>query len=131
MTPPSGTAAQAIEPAAKAPIEKARASPSFERSFIGAAPLLETDGSHQDASTPTVQRGTPGVTRRPGGRARRPPGRASQLPLGNTPVVQIEYVMLFGVTARMSGSANVVTPLPPYVVPRSEKSAVFWLIARI
>ena len=38
--------------------------------------------------------------------------------------------MLFGASPRRSGSANVVTPLPPYVVPRSENSAVFWLISR-
>jgi hypothetical protein len=46
------------------------------------------------------------------------------------PAVQIEYVMLFGARARMSGKAKVVVPFPPYVVPMSENSAVFWLIGR-
>ena len=39
--------------------------------------------------------------------------------------------MLFGVTGRRSGNANVEMPSPPYVVPISENSAVFWLIGRI
>ena len=33
-----------------------------------------------------------------------------------------------GVRPRMSGSAKVVCPLPPKVVPSSEKSAWFWLM---
>jgi hypothetical protein len=31
---------------------------------------------------------------------------------------------------RRSGSAKVVCPLPPYIVPNSENSAWFWLIGR-
>jgi microcystin-dependent protein len=35
-----------------------------------------------------------------------------------------------GARPRRSGSAKVVCPLPPYVVPRSENNAWFWLIGR-
>src|SRR5258705_4274041 len=43
--------------------------------------------------------------------------------------MQIEYGRPFGATACRSGSANVVVPLPPYVVPNNENKAVFWLMA--
>src|SRR4051794_3398137 len=35
-----------------------------------------------------------------------------------------------GVRLRRSGSAKFTLPSPPYVVPRSEKSAWFWLMGR-
>src|SRR4051812_2539934 len=38
--------------------------------------------------------------------------------------------MWIGVLPRRSGRANVVCPLPPYIVPRSENSAWFWLMGR-
>ena len=38
--------------------------------------------------------------------------------------------MWIGVRARRSGSAKVVWPFPPYVVPSSENSAWFWLMGR-
>ena len=37
---------------------------------------------------------------------------------------------LIGMRPRRSGSAKVVWPLPPYMVPSSENSAWFWLIGR-
>src|SRR5947209_8680012 len=36
-----------------------------------------------------------------------------------------------GARLRRSGSANVVWPLPPYVVPSNENRAVFWAMGRI
>jgi hypothetical protein len=43
----------------------------------------------------------------------------------------MEYVIPFGAALVRLGSANVLTPLPPYVVPRSENRAVFCCIERI
>src|SRR5690348_9509044 len=43
---------------------------------------------------------------------------------GNTPCVQIMYVSPFGATALRSGSANVVLPSPPKLVPNTANRAM-------
>src|SRR5919202_5314410 len=44
------------------------------------------------------------------------------------PSVMLALPQCIGTRPRRSGSANVVWPLPPYVVPSSENSAWFWLM---
>ena len=49
---------------------------------------------------------------------------------GKVPSTQIEYCIPFGANARRSGSAKLLVPSPPNVVPTSEKMAEFPLIGK-
>jgi hypothetical protein len=60
--------------------------------------------------------------------------RHGQLRDGNTPTSAMHWIKGAPVKVKLGlavGSANVVVPFPPYVVPSSENSAVFWLMAII